>query len=155
MTVDYIASARRHLKDAHILLAEQRQANAGQLLGFSVECGLKAMLLACGIAPDADGGVPAATQAPGGKANKKSSYREHMPLLNNRITSLGNLLPDGQRAIHYHAMLPNIGLMEDWSVNHRYWKDEKIKHDWVQNWQLAANETNQMLDHAIVDGVMT
>ncbi len=121
MTVDYIASARRHLKDAHILLAEQRQANAGQLLGFSVECGLKALLLACGIVPDADGGVPGAKPESDGKVYKKSSYREHMPMLNNKITSLGNLLPDGQRAIHYHAMLPNISRMEDWSVNHRYW----------------------------------
>jgi hypothetical protein len=154
MTVDYIASARRHLKDARILLAEQRQANAGQLLGFSVECGLKALLLACGIVPDADGGIPAARQAPDGKVYKKSSYREHMPMLNSKIVSLGNLLPDGQRAIHYHAMLPSINCMTDWSVDQRYWKDEAVKSHWVQNWQLAANEINLMLDHAIVDGVM-
>lgn len=33
-SVDYVAAARRHLKDAHILMHANRQANAGQLLGF-------------------------------------------------------------------------------------------------------------------------
>jgi hypothetical protein len=147
MTVDYIASARRHLMDAHILLAEQRQANAGQLLGFSVECGLKALLLACGIVPDADGGIPATKK-------KSDSFREHMPMLNSKILSVGHLIPDGQRSSHYYAMLSNINALADWSTDYRYYKESAMPFTSVSNWELAALEIDEMLDQAISDGVM-
>lgn len=44
--VNYAAAARRHLSDGRILQGQGRHANAGQLFGFSVECGIKALLLA-------------------------------------------------------------------------------------------------------------
>lgn len=147
MTVDYISSARRHLKDAHILLAEQRQANAGQLLGFSVECGLKALLLACGIKKDDDGGISATK-------NRHHSFRAHMPMLNNKIVSLGHLIPDGPRSSHYYAMLSNINALADWSIDHRYFKESNMPLTSLSNWELAALEIDEMLDQAICDGVM-
>ena len=115
LPVDYVASARRHLKDAHILMNAGRQANAGQLLGFAIECGLKALLIACGIVPDADGGVP-----PG------SPFRQHMPTLNNRLVSSGHLIPDGPRSAHYRAMVPNVSALSDWSVDHRYHRESVL-----------------------------
>ena len=93
LPVDYVAAARRHLKDAHILMHAGRQANAGQLLGFTIECGLKALLIACGIAPDSKGGVPYG-----------SPFRMHMPTLNNRLVSEGHLIPDGPRSAHYRGV---------------------------------------------------
>lgn len=145
MTVDYVASARRHLHDAHILLTSNRQANAGQLLGFSVECGLKALLIACGIVPDIDGGIP---------YTKKDSFRLHMPKLNDQIIISGNLIPDGQRATHYHAMLANVNALADWSIDHRYFKESALPLTSIPQWELAALEVDEMLDQAIVDGVM-
>ena len=62
LPVDYVESARRHRQDAQILMEADRQANAGQLLGFSVECGLKALLIACGVEPDPEGSVRDALQ---------------------------------------------------------------------------------------------
>lgn len=141
--VDYVASARRHLKDADILKQAGRSANAGQLLGFTVECGLKALLLACGVAPDPDGGVP-----------QGSPFRQHMPTLNNRLVSSGHLIPDGPRSAHYRAMVPNVVALSNWVVDHRYFRESALPLGSLPQWEIAASEVNKMLDQAIVDGVM-
>jgi hypothetical protein len=141
--VDYVASARRHLKDAHILMDSGRQANAGQLLGFTIECGLKALLIASGIAPDPEGGIP-----------YKTPFRQHMPKLNDRLVSSGHLIPDGPRAAHYLAMVPNVGALVDWSTDHRYYKESALPLASLRQWELAALEMNGMLDQAVIDGVM-
>lgn len=142
-STDYVSAARRHLKDAHILMHQGRSANGGQLLGFTVECGLKALLIACGIGPDADGGIP-----------NRNQFRTHMPMLLNTIVSNGHLIPDGQRSAHYHSMLPNASVMSNWSVDHRYFKESALPLASVTQWDLAALEISEMLDQAIVDGVM-
>lgn len=142
-SVDYVASARRHLKDAHILMHAGRQANAGQLLGFTIECGLKALLIVCGIVPDPDGGIPSG-----------NPFRQHMPTLNNRLVSSGHLIPNGMRSAHYRAMVPSVGSLADWSVDHRYFKETAMPLASLPQWDLAALEMNEMLDQAIVDGVM-
>jgi len=142
-SVDYVAAARRHLKDAHILMHANRQANAGQLLGFTVECGLKALLLACGVSQAPDGSVP-----------QNSGFRKHMPMLNDHIVSSGSLIPDGQRSAHYRAMVPNVRALSDWSVDHRYSRETVLPLTSIPQWELAALEMNEMLDQAIVDGVM-
>lgn len=143
VTVDYVASARRHLKDAHILMHSGRQANAGQLLGFTIECGLKALLIACGVAPDPDGGIPAGHK-----------FRQHVPTLNSRLVSSGHLIPDGPRAAHYQAMVPHVGALADWSTDHRYFKESALPLTSLPQWELAALEMNEMLDQAVIDGVM-
>src|SRR5690348_5450527 len=53
--VDFPGSARRHLKDAELLEAANRLANAGHLYGYVAECGLKALLTWHGHPTDADG----------------------------------------------------------------------------------------------------
>lgn len=143
LPVDYVASARRHLKDAHILMRAGRQANAGQLLGFTIECGLKALLISCGVPKDTDGGIPS--------GNK---FRQHMPVLSNRLVPFGNLIPDGPRSAHYQAMVPNVGVLANWSVDHRYFKESALPLASLPQWELAALEINEMLDQAVIDGVM-
>ncbi len=143
VTVDYVASARRHLKDAHILMHAGRHANGGQLLGFTIECGLKAMLIACGVQPDTDGGIPVGHK-----------FRQHLPTLNSRLISSGHLIPDGPRATHYQAMVPNVGALADWSTDHRYFKESALPLTSLPQWELAALEMNEMLDQAVIDGVM-
>lgn len=142
-TVDYLESARRHLADAHILQDRGRLANAGQLFGFSVECGLKALLLACGVMPDPKGGIP-----------WKHAFHTHMPKLNDQIVASGHLIPDGARANQYRAMLPSIGDMADWDVGHRYFKEADIPVASLPKWDMAALEVNEMLDKAVADGVL-
>jgi hypothetical protein len=143
LPVDYVASARRHLNDADILMHAGCQANAGQLLGFSVECGLKALLVACGVETDPDGSV-----------SFDSKLREHLPKLNMKIVSSGHLIPDGQRSTHYRAMLPNVDKFSDWKVEHRYFRESALPLTSLPQWTLAAKEINEMLDQAEIDGVM-
>jgi len=143
LPVDYVESARRHMKDAQILMEAGRQANSGQLLGFSVECGLKALLVACGVPIDAEGSV-----------TDKSKFKKHMPELNNRLIFSGHLIPDGRRSTHYQAMLPNVDKFSDWKVDHRYFRASALPLTSVPQWTLAAQEINEMLDQAMIDGVM-
>jgi hypothetical protein len=141
--VNYMESSRRHLKDAHILLNQGSKANAGQLFGFAVECGLKALALACGVVPDTEGGVP-----------ERHKFRSHMPTLYERFVTHGALVPDSGLVTKYRAMLPSIRTMNDWGVEHRYFRISAIPLASLSNWEMAALEINEMLDQAIVDGVM-
>lgn len=143
LPVDYVESARRHMQDAKILMDADRQANAGQLLGFSVECGLKALLVVCDVEKDAEGSV-----------SFKSKFKTHMPELNNRLILSGHLIPDGQRSTHYLAMLPNVDKFSDWKVDHRYFRASALLLTSLPQWMLAAQEINEMLDQAEIDGVM-
>lgn len=151
-TVSYEQAARRHLTDAEILFNQGRMPNAGQLYGFVAECGLKAMLLACGVAPGTDGGIPVNHPA---KPNKPHPLRRHMPSLTDHIASHGQLIPDGQQATKYMASIPNLGLFNDWSVDDRYCGDGAAPLNSVGNWRNAAKEVTTMLDQAKQDGVLS
>lgn len=142
-SVDYMAAARRHYDDARVLLADGRKANAGQLFGFTMECGLKALLIACGVTPDADGSVPS-----GGK------FRQHMPSLSDRINTFGHLIPDGPKAQTYLAKIPGRTHFQNWSVDHRYCREADVPLTSLPAWESAAKELNEMLDQAKTDGVM-
>lgn len=139
----YEHAARRHWADAETLFSKERMANAGQLFGFVAECGLKALLLACGVAPDSDGGIP-----------KKHHFRQHMPNLTGRIATHGHLIPDGPQAANYMAILTNLGDFIDWSVDDRYCRDAAFPKTTVAKWHSAAKEVSTMLDQAKLDGVL-
>lgn len=149
--VNYAAAARRHLSDGRLLLGQGRRANAGQLFGFSVECGIKAVLIACGVARGADGGVAEKNPL---DQRKGHPLRTHMPILSSRVSTFGNLIPDGPKATSYFAMLARPGDMDDWRVDHRYWNESSIPLASVARWECLAVEANAMLDQARLDGVL-
>ena len=151
-TVNYEQAARRHLTDAETLFNQGRMPNAGQLYGFAAECGLKAMLLACGVAPDTDGGIPAIHPT---KPKKGHPLRQHMPTLTDRIASHGQLIPDGMQATMYMSSMPNLSQFGGWSVEHRYCSDAAAPVTAVANWRRAAKEVATMLDQAKQDGVLS
>lgn len=142
-TVNYVAAARRHLHDGCLLLGKNRAANAGQLFGFSVECGIKALLIACGVHPGPDGGIP-----------ERHQFRTHVPHLSGRVAAFGHLIPDGPRAASYLALLSSLNALRNWSTDHRYWSESAIPMSSVPAWELAAMEVNEMLDQASLDGVI-
>jgi hypothetical protein len=149
--VAYDHAARRHLTDAETLFNQGRLANAGQLYGFVAECGLKAMLLACGVTPDADGGIPRDHPA---RQSKPHPLRQHMPSLTGSIAAHGQLIPDGQQATRYMATMLSLWHFNDWSVDHRYWRDAALPLASVARWRHAAQEVSTMLDQAKQDGVL-
>lgn len=140
--VNYAQSARRHFDDAEQLLANDRHGNAGHLLGFAAESGLKAVLVACGVPTDADGAIP-----PGHR------LRQHVPILGDRLLTDGHLVPDGRFAARYMARVSSLGNFHDWSIDHRYWADAALPIASVSLWRHCAAEVMAMLDQAREDGV--
>ena len=130
--VDYAGCARRHLDDATRLHQSGGHANAGQLYGFSVECGLKALLIHSGTPADADGSIA-------------GEFREHLPRLAQIITEM-TTLPDGRSASTLLAAVPHLGRMHDWKVEHRYWKVAALPRQSLPHWATAAQEMVRHLD---------
>jgi hypothetical protein len=141
MTVDYVAAARRHIRDAHLLQHKGRLANAGQLFGISVECGLKSLLVRGGAPVDAQG-------------NLTRPYKEHMPVLGTLITTL-TTLPDGRSASALQSRLPSLASLANWKIDHRYWSESAIPlATSLQVWEWAALEMDALLDEAAAGGVL-
>ncbi len=141
--VKYAEAARRHLHDAETLYERGRHANAGQLFGFAAESGLKAVLVACGVPTDADGGI-----------SQRHRLRQHFPILCGRLVTDGHLVPDGRFASVYMAQVSCLGDFHDWLIDHRYWADAALPIASVSKWRLCAGEIMAMLDQASEDGVL-
>lgn len=141
MNVDYAAAARRHIRDAHLLQHHGHRANAGQLFGICVECGLKSLLVRGGAQVDADGNI-------------RRPYREHLPALDTLVNGLMTL-PDGRAASVLHSRLPNLVSLANWSIDHRYWQEAAIPLGAsLQAWEWAAIEMDALLDEAAGGGVL-
>ncbi len=141
MTVDYVAAARRHIRDAHLLQHEGRLANAGQLFGICVECGLKSLLVRGGAPVDTDG-------------NLDWAFRKHLPQLDTLISGL-TTLPDGRAASMLQSRLPNLAALADWKIDHRYWSEPALPLSTsLQAWEWAALEMDALLDDAAAGGVL-
>lgn len=128
-SVDYLACARRHGRDAEVLHNAGARPNAGQLYGLSVECALKAALVQLGAGTQPDGTI-------------QEELKHHVPRL---ITDL-TVLPDGRPADALHAAAPSLARMRDWKVEHRYWRARDIPLDSVAHWQAATREMLRYLD---------
>lgn len=139
--VNFRQAAGRHYNDAELLMANGRQANAGQLYGFAAECGIKFLLVWKGYPSD-----PIT-----GDIQKKETLRKHVnELVNNMHNQLRAVL-DGRGGAKYLAMIPSIGHFSDWKIDHRYYTDSALPGS-TTRWQVAAREIMQMLQQTTVDG---
>ena len=145
-TVDFPSAAKRHWHDASSLEASGRTGNAGQLYGFSAECGIKALLVALGYPTDPDGSP--AMNPPAGIPK----VRKHIHHL---VGIIANIQSDiaGRSGAKYSAMFPNITNFANWSTDHRDWTDAAIPNS-LPAWKAAANEVMKMLEEASLDGVL-
>jgi hypothetical protein len=138
--VDFSGASRRHYRDAELLMDNSRVPNAGQLLGFAAECGIKALLIAHGLKTDSRTG----------DIEEKGPYRTHInALINNAQT-----FRDSRRYSQYFGMLPNLRAFKDWDTKHRYWNKSSIPSSHT-DWQKAAKEVMEMLDQAKLDRVIS
>lgn len=141
MKTDYVVAARRHIRDAHLLQHHGHRANAGQLFGICVECGLKSLLVRGGAPQNADGDLI-------------GKYKKHLPDLYELINGLLTL-PDGRTASALQSRLPNLNSLAHWSIDHRYWRESEIPLSTLLNdWELAALEMDALLDEAAGGGVL-
>lgn len=144
-TADYPLAAKRHWYDAILLEDNRRTGNAGQLYGFSAECGVKALLVALGYPTDPDGS-PA--KPPAGTLK----VREHIHQLVRIIGAINSEIA-GRNGAKYTAMISNITKFSNWSTDHRYLADAAIPNS-LPVWKLAAEEVMRMLETASIDGVL-
>jgi len=140
--VNFRDASKRHLRDAVELQTLGRLPNAGQLYGFSAECGLKALLVAHGLACTPDGDI-----------KRGQSLRAHVPNLSQAVASL-TVFPDGRNATRYISMLSKLADFNDWSIDHRYWDETVLPVGAIPRWSAAAKEVGAMLTAAELDGVM-
>ena len=101
---DFIDAHHRHRADAELLFGRGRWANADQLYGFSAECGLKAVMKACGMPVDPTTGTPVAR------------YRKHLPEIWSIFQSFVETLENAE----YLDRLPPGEPFADWSPHDRY-----------------------------------
>lgn len=147
--VNFKESAQRHWKDAQNLKALGETANVGQLLGFSAECGLKALyqsfLLPCGTNGDIDwGSMP---------KPEKDKYRVHI----DKLCSTSSVIAASPTMAKYASLIPSINDFASWHTDQRYWSDVEHSRTCVleiPKWENAAQEVLKMLDAAKQDGVL-
>jgi hypothetical protein len=142
--VHFRHAASRHYNDGELLIKNGRQANAGQLYGFTAECGIKWLLVWKGYPTDPISGEI---------VEKGKKFRAHIHELIKNIHLVHTFL-DGRGALKYMAMIPGIGSFSDWKTDHRYYIDSALPPS-LLNWQKAAREIMQMLDEATLDGETT
>jgi hypothetical protein len=142
-TVDFRHAAIRHYNDGELLIKNGRQANAGQLYGFTAECGLKWLLVWKGYPTDPTSG----------EIVKGEKFRAHIHELIKNIPLVRTFL-DGRGALKYMAMIPGIENFSDWKTDHRYYIDSALPPS-LLNWQKSAWEIMKMLDEAMLDGEIT
>jgi hypothetical protein len=148
--VNFAESARRHWKDTEVLSAQGRFGNAGQLLGFSAECGLKA-IYRCLFLPAAANGDIDWDSIKHADKKKHDKYHAHVNFLCKTVAVLASS-PDSST---YQSMIPSIGAFMTWSINQRYWSDAehaRIAAAELPQWEQAAREVMVMLDAAQKDG---
>jgi hypothetical protein len=139
--IDFHQAAKRHFYDADLLMDHNRQATAGQLYGFTAECGIKSLLVWKGYPTDPKSGE---------LAEKGKRFRVHIHELVNNINMLHTFL-DGRGAAKYLALMPSIWDFSDWKIDHRYYVESALPPS-ASKWREASREILQALDEATLDG---
>jgi hypothetical protein len=140
VNADFLEASSRHFIDAEHLYGLNRAPNAGQLYGFCAECGVKALLIAFGLATDPDGDL-AGTSA-------TLPYKKHMNAL---IASLTVFPAHDRTYFRYLSMMPDLVAFTDWKVDHRYYKEAAIPPSHA-SWRVAATQVRAMLAQAQIEG---
>jgi hypothetical protein len=149
--VSFEESAVRHWKDAESLKVLGRFGNAGQLLGFSAECGLKALYRCLGILPPGMNGDVDWDAFKLADEKKWKKYHAHV----DKLCQTTGILSASPESARYAAMIQTITSFSTWSIDQRYSADvehERLGRTDLPKWETAAREVQMMLDQARKDG---
>ena len=143
--VNYQSASLRHLQDGVYLQDAGRNANAAQLYGFCAECALKALLVACGISIDSDGGI----------RRGNPDFRRHIDELAMLQATITSYLAgrSGARYIGYFSGLASFG---SWKVDHRYYDESHPPFPMADlpKYRVAASAMLRGIQQAKMDGVL-
>ena len=126
---DFKDSHRRHWQDAELLFCNNRSANADQLYGFSVECGLKALMH---------------------KMSNKPVPKLHADKLWQHFKTFAK----GRSGRWYHFKLPQGEPFRNWLVDDRYAHRQSINKSDVETHRSAARGVFRMIKGAEQDGML-
>lgn len=138
MATDFIDSHSRHCDDADHLFSASRFANADQLYGFSVECGLKSLMMAFGMTLDQNGLRP---------QNKNDQV--HADGVWDRYESYRSAHTSGANYI-----LSNANPFINWNASQRYENQSSFNVGIVTPHKAAAQQVRQLVKKAQLEGIL-
>lgn len=137
LPVDFADAHRRHWEDAELLFGHGRLGNADQLYGFSAECGLKAVMVALGMALD-----------PSGRPPRK--YARHV----HDLWPLFGKFASGHGGGRYAKQLAGQNPFADWSHHDRYARKGYAGSGELSKHRAGARQVRQMVQMASLDDTL-
>ncbi|MFP3043697.1 hypothetical protein LQZ19_17945 [Treponema primitia] len=137
MQTDFFNAFERHFKDAELLFNNSRWANAGQLYGYSAECGIKCLMEAFGMNLDPTGEKP---------ENPKDQV--HLPQLLIRYESYRK---------DYDAdefCLPEPNPFSSWSITDRYGNESNFNEMYVNPYKEGIVDIQALIYRAKREGLL-
>lgn len=138
MAADFIDSHSRHYDDANHLFSINRFANADQLYGFSVECGLKSLMIAFGMPFDQSQQIP-----------QNRDDRVHADRVWDKYESYRSAHSSGANYI-----LSNTNPFNNWNASQRYENQSSYNNATVNPHKNAADQVRQLVKKAQLDGLL-
>ena len=135
---DFVDAHHRHWADAEFLFEHARWANADQLYGFSAECGLKAVMKACGMPVEGAIGIPT------------GKYREHLP----KIWPIFQNFVDAREYAQYLDQLVSGEPFADWSHHDRYAHGGYCRKTDVETHRNADDAVGNIVESARQNGFL-
>lgn len=131
--LDFYDAHLRHLRDAEILYAQSRWANADHLYGFAAECGLKRLMQAFGM-----------------DVNNMQDDKKHVSNIRNRYETYRS----GRQAGAGYILPASFNSFSNpyWDVNQRYDHESYCNQAFVDPHKTAALHVKNLIDKAKKDG---
>lgn len=137
MNADFLDAHRRHKIDAEMLFQASRLANADQLFGFAVECGLKKLMGVFGMEVDATG------------SPSSQNDRVHAEKVWDRYEAYRSAKGGGASYI-----LPSSNPYRDWHATQRYANSGDVLLPNVQTHRSAALIVATLVKLAETEGLI-
>ena len=136
LPTDFAEAHRRHWVDAELLYGQERLGNADHLYGFSVECGLKAVMTRLGMPVD-----------PSGTPSEKK-HRKHIQ----HLWAVFEGFAAARGGSVYLRELPSGTPFSNWSHNDRYSGKGHLGGNVVTGHRVAVRGIRRMVELAEQDG---
>lgn len=137
MNADFLDAHHRHMIDAETLFQASRLANADQLFGFAVECGLKQLMVGFGMLVDAKG------------SPTKDKDWVHADKVWKRYETYRS---SGGGGANY--VLPNPNPYLDWRASQRYARSSDVLLPRVETHRTAAETVAALVRKAVLEGLI-
>lgn len=137
MNADFLDAHRRHMSDGETLFQASRLANADQLFGFAVECGLKRLMLRFGMLVNADG-----------SPTEKKDW-VHADKVWKRYEAYRSANGGGAAYV-----LPSPNPYDDWHASQRYANSSDVSLPSVENHRTAADKVAVLVKKAVLEGLI-